>query len=156
MTIPSSKAYKQADEAAAFAHIKALAEKEPVDDEAASELWLDAEATVDAYIDAAAGEAAFVIADAHRAPGVAPARGSLLAPELGATLVLECQAVGEGPALRLTGPGIERCCELRGLGIDPHWWPARAGWCAPPQGVDLILCDARRIACIPRSIAVEV
>lgn len=43
MTIPSSKAYKQADEAAAFAHIKALAEKEPV----------DAEATVDAYIDAA-------------------------------------------------------------------------------------------------------
>ena len=53
MTIPSSKAYKQADEAAAFAHIKALAEKEPVDDEAASELWLDAEATVDAYIDAA-------------------------------------------------------------------------------------------------------
>jgi phage gp36-like protein len=53
VTIPSSKAYKQADEAAAFAHIKALAEKEPVDDEAASELWLDAEATVDAYIDAA-------------------------------------------------------------------------------------------------------
>ena len=53
MTIPSRKAYKQADEAAAFAHIQALAEKEPVDDEAASELWLDAEATVDAYIDAA-------------------------------------------------------------------------------------------------------
>ncbi|MBN8526701.1 MAG: phosphonate C-P lyase system protein PhnH, partial [Planctomycetes bacterium] len=65
-------------------------------------------------------------------------------------------AGGQGPALRLTGPGIERCCELRALGIDPHWWPARAGWCAPPQGVDLILCDARRIACIPRSIAVEV
>ena len=53
MTIPSSKAYKQADEAAAFAHIRELAEKEPVDDETASELWLEAEAIVDTYIEAA-------------------------------------------------------------------------------------------------------
>ena len=50
MGISSSKVYKQADEAAAFAHIRELAEKEPVDDETASELWLEAEAIVDTYI----------------------------------------------------------------------------------------------------------
>ena len=53
MGISSSKVYKQADEAAAFAHIRELAEKEPVDDETASELWLEAEAIVDTYIEAA-------------------------------------------------------------------------------------------------------
>ncbi len=103
-----------------------------------------------------ADSAAFILADGTRPPdGLAPACGSLLAPEQGATLVLDCQAVGEGPALRLRGPGIESSAELRVLGIDPRWWTARAAWCAFPLGVDLILCDARRIACIPRTVAVE-
>ena len=105
---------------------------------------------------APAATAAFVLADGTRAPdGLAPACGSLLAPEQGATLVLDCQAVGEGPALRLAGPGIDGSAELRVLGLDPRWWAARSAWCAFPVGVDLILCDARRIACIPRAVAVE-
>lgn len=105
---------------------------------------------------AAAGSAAFILADGTRPPGdLAPACGSLLAPEQGATLVLDCQAVGEGPALRLSGPGIDGSAELRVLGLDPQWWTERAAWCAFPLGVDLILCDARRIACIPRTAAVE-
>ncbi len=105
---------------------------------------------------AGAGSAAFVVADGTRPPdGLVPACGSLLAPEQGATLVLDCQAVGEGPALRLSGPGIDGSAELRVLGLDPGWWTARAAWCAFPLGVDLILCDARRIACIPRTVAVE-
>lgn len=106
---------------------------------------------------AEAGTAHFILADATRDPAaLAPARGSLLSPEQGATLVLDCQAVGEGPAVRLCGPGIAGTAELRALGLDPRWWAARAAWCAPPLGVDLVLCDARRIACIPRSSAVEV
>ncbi len=101
--------------------------------------------------------AAFVLADATRAPeALVPALGSLLAPELGATVVLDCPAVGEGAALRLSGPGIDETAELRVLGVDPRWWQARSGWCAFPLGVDLVLCDARRIACIPRSTVVEV
>ena len=105
---------------------------------------------------AAAAAAAFILADGTRPPdGLAPACGSLLAPEQGATLVLDCQAVGEGAAVRLGGPGIDGSAELRVLGLDPRWWAARAGWCAFPLGVDLILCDARRIACIPRTVAVE-
>lgn len=104
----------------------------------------------------AATGAAFILADGTRPPvDLAPARGSLLQPESGATVVLDCQAVGEGPPVRLSGPGVEVTAELRLLGVDPLWWTARAGWCAFPLGVDLILCDARRIACIPRSIAVE-
>ncbi len=102
------------------------------------------------------GATAFVLADAARSPeGVAPACGTLLSPERGATLLLDCQAVGEGPALVLSGPGIEGRIDLHLLGVHPAWWAARAGWCAYPLGVDLILCDARRIACIPRSSAVE-
>jgi alpha-D-ribose 1-methylphosphonate 5-triphosphate synthase subunit PhnH len=104
----------------------------------------------------AADAAAFILADATRVPdGLAPCRGELLTPERGATLVLDCQAVGEGPALRLSGPGVDGSAELRVLGVDPGWWQARAAWCAPPLGIDLILCDARRIACIPRSSVVE-
>jgi alpha-D-ribose 1-methylphosphonate 5-triphosphate synthase subunit PhnH len=106
---------------------------------------------------AAAGSAAFVLADGRRPPaGLAPARGTLLAPEQGATVVLDCQAVGEGPALRLSGPGVDGVGELRLLGLDPLWWTARAAWCAFPLGVDLILCDARRIACLPRTTVVEI
>ncbi len=105
---------------------------------------------------AGAAAAAFVLADGTRPPaGITPSRGTLMATELGATLLLDCQAVGEGPALRLAGPGIDGRGELRVLGIDPAWWTARAVWCAFPLGIDLILCDARRIACIPRAIAVE-
>lgn len=104
----------------------------------------------------AAATAAFILADATRPPeNLTPARGSLLQPELGATVVLDCQAVGEGPPARLSGPGVDGTAELRLLGLDPRWWAARAAWCAFPLGVDLILCDARRIACIPRTIAVE-
>lgn len=104
----------------------------------------------------AAGEAAFVLADAARDPAdLAPARGSLLQPERGATILLDCQAVGEGPALRLSGPGIDGSAELRLLGVHPAWWAARRRWCAFPVGVDLVLCDARRVACIPRSTTLE-
>jgi alpha-D-ribose 1-methylphosphonate 5-triphosphate synthase subunit PhnH len=107
-------------------------------------------------IPAEIGEAAFVIAEAVRPPGdLAPARGTLLNPERGATLVLDCQAVGEGSAIRLTGPGIDGSHELHLLGIDPAWWTARRSWCASPLGVELVLCDARRIACIPRSSHLE-
>lgn len=108
-------------------------------------------------VPAASGEAMFVVADAARPPGaLAPARGTLLSPERGATLVLDCQAVGEGPAIRLAGPGIDGSGELRLLGADPGWWAARRAWCAAPLGVDLVLCDARRIACIPRTTTLEI
>jgi alpha-D-ribose 1-methylphosphonate 5-triphosphate synthase subunit PhnH len=100
--------------------------------------------------------ATFVVADAVRPPGaIAPSRGTLLSPERGATLVLDCQAVGEGTLVRLAGPGIDGAQELHLLGVDPAWWMARRTWCINPLGVDLVLCDARRIACIPRSSHLE-
>lgn len=102
------------------------------------------------------GEAAFILADAGRPPaGLAPCRGTLLSPERGATLVLDCRSVGEGPGVRLAGPGIDGTVELHAGGVDPGWWTARSAWCAPPVGVDLLFCDARRVACVPRSARVE-
>jgi len=107
-------------------------------------------------VSADVGSAAFVLADAARGcEGVTPARGTLLTPERGATLLLDCQSVGEGPAQVLSGPGIDGRIDLHLLGVHPGWWTARAGWCAHPLGIDLIFCDARRIACIPRTSVAE-
>lgn len=51
--------HQKADEATAFAHMKALAQSSPTaNDEAAADLWFDAEAVVDAYIDAAQARSA--------------------------------------------------------------------------------------------------
>jgi alpha-D-ribose 1-methylphosphonate 5-triphosphate synthase subunit PhnH len=100
--------------------------------------------------------AMFVHAAAAQPIEDAPCRGDLLTPERGATVVLDCYAVGEGHAVRLSGPGVDGATELRVLGLDAWWIQARNAWCARfPLGVDLVLCDARRIAAIPRSIRCE-
>ncbi len=100
------------------------------------------------------GDAAFVLADAARAPAddLRLDRGSLIRPETGATLVLDCAQVGSGTGSEiLRGPGVDGQRILRFDGIDPLWWRLREAHAGFPQGIDLVLCDARRIACIPRS-----
>ncbi len=102
------------------------------------------------------GDAAFVLADAARSPAgdLRLDRGSLLRPETGATLVLDCAQVGSGnDHATLRGPGIDGQLSLRYAGVDAGWWRLREAHAGFPQGIDLVLCDARRIACIPRSTA---
>ncbi|MCS6969583.1 MAG: phosphonate C-P lyase system protein PhnH [Planctomycetota bacterium] len=103
---------------------------------------------------APAGEAAFILADAARPPAWVPERGSLLAPERGATIVLRCQSLGEGAVVALRGPGIAERAALAVSGLHPAWWTARACWCAYPLGVDFVFCDATRLACVPRTTTV--
>jgi alpha-D-ribose 1-methylphosphonate 5-triphosphate synthase subunit PhnH len=76
-------------------------------------------------------------------------------PEAGATLILDVEAL-DGPAYRLTGPGIAEAATIR-LPLDQtlldEWRAQRA---IAPRGVDMLLCAGRRILGLPRSVAIEV
>lgn len=110
---------------------------------------------------AAPQTAAFVVASGALVPtsGMQFCRGELLAPERGATLLLVCQAVGEGPVrLELSGPGVvESGCRLAVAGLDPAWLDLRTEHNRqPPLGIDLVLCDGARIAALPRTTSIQV
>jgi alpha-D-ribose 1-methylphosphonate 5-triphosphate synthase subunit PhnH len=104
--------------------------------------------------------AAFVVASGATAPSedLRLEKGEILAPERGATLILVCQAVGEGALrLALSGPGIDGSARLAVAGLDPAWMALRATHNRrPPLGIDLVLCDGARVAALPRTTAVEV
>jgi alpha-D-ribose 1-methylphosphonate 5-triphosphate synthase subunit PhnH len=126
-------------------------------------LWLDPDAAAarpwlafhaGAPFAAAPGAAAFVHALAL--PDFPSLRqGSDIAPEDGATVVLEVAALGIGAELALTGPGLERPDTLRVGGLPAAfatiWAANRALY---PRGVDLILTCGTTLAALPRSVAV--
>ncbi len=77
-------------------------------------------------------------------------------PETAATLILQVEALDEGPALRLSGPGLagpERL-SVRGLpdGFAAQW---AANGLLFPRGVDVILCAGDRLAALPRTVRIE-
>lgn len=80
--------------------------------------------------------------------------GDALYPETGAT-VLARAAIGSGPALRLTGPGIAATADLRLGGLHPGLWASRARLCRYPLGVEMIFVDGARLVALPRSAQVE-
>ncbi|WP_137435906.1 phosphonate C-P lyase system protein PhnH, partial [Escherichia coli] len=82
--------------------------------------------------------------------------GTAVAPEAGATLILQVVSLSGGRMLRLTGAGIaeERMiapqlpkCILHELTERPHPFPL---------GIDLILTYGERLLAIPRTTHVEV
>lgn len=82
--------------------------------------------------------------------------GTAVAPEAGATLILQVASLSGGRMLRLTGAGIaeERMiapqlpeCILHELTERPHPFPL---------GIDLILTCGERLLAIPRTTHVEV
>lgn len=96
--------------------------------------------------------AEFVLADGNRLLEATPRLGSLENPEQGATVVMRVSRFGEGPHLRLTGPGIQHEQVLQVSGIDPGWWKQRSEWNAHfPLGVDLILVSGHEVAVLPRT-----
>ena len=103
-----------------------------------------------------AAEASFILADGTQDPGaVAPQRGTLLAPELGATVVLTgANFTADGTGLVLQGPGIATTCRISVGGLHPGWLEARSQWCDFPLGVDLVLCSGSSILCLPRHVRI--
>ncbi len=77
-------------------------------------------------------------------------------PDLSTTLIVECEALSGGPALRATGPGIDGA-----IAIAPRGFPERLRaerdalrWLLP-QGVDLFLTAGSEIMALPRTIHIE-
>ena len=73
-------------------------------------------------------------------------------PEDGATVVLQIDALGSGPAFILDGPGLEAEAVFR-ASLPPGF---AASWAANharfPRGFDVILCAGDRLAALPRSL----
>lgn len=81
-------------------------------------------------------------------------QGSDLHPEDGATLVLPVR-LGEGAALRLSGPGIETTETVTLGGLPDGFWQMRADIMRYPQGFELFLLDGARVLGVPRTTIVE-
>ena len=81
--------------------------------------------------------------------------GSDLYPDRGAT-VLARALIGQGPPLRLTGPGIDGAREVRLGGLPDGFWAARDQAARYPRGFDLLLVDGATLVGVPRSTRVEV
>jgi alpha-D-ribose 1-methylphosphonate 5-triphosphate synthase subunit PhnH len=84
------------------------------------------------------------------------AQGSAEYPDRSTTVIAQGAAFGEGPALRLTGPGIPGEAVFRAAMLPPdflvQWRANRAGF---PLGVDLILAAGSQLACLPRSLVIS-
>jgi alpha-D-ribose 1-methylphosphonate 5-triphosphate synthase subunit PhnH len=82
--------------------------------------------------------------------------GTLVDPQLGATLVVMAETIAEGGGLRLSGPGVEPGASL-GIAPGGSWLAARAEKNREyPLGVDMILIDPEgRIVALPRTTLVE-
>lgn len=100
----------------------------------------------------------YVAAKGSSAPDFQPALGSLESPELGATLLIEIDKVGQGDiSLELVGPGINGRRQLRLAGLHPDWLTRREAWVSSfPLGVDMLLSDAHRIVALPRTTQIHI
>jgi alpha-D-ribose 1-methylphosphonate 5-triphosphate synthase subunit PhnH len=107
----------------------------------------------------AAHDADFVLLRAGTPPAadLAPRLGLLESPELGATLILVGETIGEGPlGLTLQGPGVADRVLLRLGGVHAAWLERRARWVVGfPLGIDAFLCDSRHVAALPRTTVVH-
>lgn len=81
--------------------------------------------------------------------------GSDLYPDEGATVVIRVD-LGRGPALRLTGPGVDGSVALSVGGLPEAFWQRRAERIRYPMGFDLFLLDGASVIGVPRSTTVEV
>ena len=83
------------------------------------------------------------------------AAGSDLYPDDGATAILHVRH-DTGPAVRLTGPGVNGALAIRIGGLPEGFWAMRKSLIRYPMGFDLFLIDGRRVMGLPRSTQIEV
>ena len=104
------------------------------------------------------GEASFVfVTAASQTPPHARLRaGSDEYPDRSAILVLAVQALGEGEAFALSGPGIDGTRELRAAGVPARFVADRAeNHRLFPRGVDTLLVAGARLVALPRSTSLR-
>ncbi|MEL6641561.1 MAG: phosphonate C-P lyase system protein PhnH [Pseudomonadota bacterium] len=81
--------------------------------------------------------------------------GSDFYPDDGATVIVRA-SLGAGPALRLTGPGIDGAVTVQLGGLPDGFWDTRAARLRYPMGFDLFFVDDANVVGVPRSTTVEV
>ena len=85
------------------------------------------------------------------------ASGTDAVPESAATVILQVAALGTGPALRLSGPGLAAPALLAADGLPAgfslFWSRNRLSF---PRGIDMVLCAGTRLAALPRSVTAVV
>ena len=108
-------------------------------------------------VEAASAAAYALLNGAVAAPGLAAFNaGDDRYPDRSATLVIQCQALTGGPAVLLTGPGIERERRIAPSGLHTGFWHEVAVNNARyPLGVDLILAAGDAILAVPRSSRIK-
>ena len=112
-------------------------------------------------VPAAAGMTAALARDVDPASWLALDLGTDEAPQAGATLVVEVEALSEqalagAVALKLRGAGIQSSRDLAVAGLSAAFWQWRIALQAElPRGVDLVLVCGRQVAAIPRSTRIE-
>ena len=112
-------------------------------------------------VPAAAGMTAVLARDVDAALWSALDLGSDEAPQAGATLIVEVDALSDLPlagaiALRLRGAGIESSRDLAVAGLPAAFWQWRVALQSElPRGIDLVLVCGTQLAAIPRSTRVE-
>ncbi|MHC0054574.1 phosphonate C-P lyase system protein PhnH [Actibacterium sp. D379-3] len=105
--------------------------------------------------DLAQADHAFLGTLSDLAPLAELATGSDLYPDAGATVIVQAR-LGDGAALRLTGPGIDGAATINVGGLPDGFWQRRAELIRYPMGFDLLLTDGASVMGVPRSTCVEV
>lgn len=82
-------------------------------------------------------------------------QGTDLYPDDGATIILRAK-IGQGPRLRLAGPGIDGSLSVEIGGLPNGFWQRRSEVTRYPMGFELFILDENRVLGIPRSTTIEV
>jgi len=103
-------------------------------------------------------DAAFaLVTEPEAMPALADfAQGTADYPDRSTTLLLQVTRLGCGERFRLMGPGIESVTVLAVEGLPRGFleaWRGNEG--RFPQGVDVVLLDAARLAALPRTVRME-
>lgn len=106
----------------------------------------------DARLAAAPGEAAFAVVEAPElALGLFDV-GTPAYPDRGATVIVQCPSLTDGPRLTLAGPGIAAAAAFASAGLPADFVAQlRANRARFPLGVDLIFTAGNQLAALPRS-----
>jgi len=82
--------------------------------------------------------------------------GTLDYPDRSTTLILQVDSLRAGPALALTGPGIQDRQILQASPLPPDMGERlNSNRSMFPRGIDLILVSADEVAALPRSVCIE-
>ena len=104
-------------------------------------------------------EAAFAFADGAAAlpPLTSFPRGTAEYPDRGATIVVGAEGLAGGPAVRLSGPGLEFPLTFAPAGLPAAFWrELLATRSSYPLGLDLLFVADGQVAGLPRSTRIEI